>query len=756
MPAHRPTLAAMFACLLVLGVAAAPALAQDPPVNVTKIGGFDQANNYADIWGEGNFAYLARFGFNQVTIVDISDPANPVLAANYSTGVGGASAQDVKVHDGLMYVGLEGVSPGAQIVDVRNPYNPVLLTNVSVRPAIHNLFFSDGWLYLVDSSTNQIDIVDLRNYDPDNAPPTISTSTYRLTGVGGLFVHDITVLGGRMYASAWDSIQVFDVSQLAVRAPTLLGSAPGNSVHASWATGDGQWLITSEERSGGGLTLFEVTDNGNSVTLAQRATLAQPRSKAYSVHNVLIVGDIAYVSWYEAGVQVLQIDRVNGDFVPLASYDTSALDGNNGFFDGCWGVFPFLGSDRVIASDIQNGLFVLDVQPNVLFFDYPGGVPEVVPADVVAPLEVTISEVGSPLDPATPTLDTAVDGVPQATQPLTDLGGGLWGGELPAASCGSVIEFSVSAENGLGQLFSDPPGGAAYRVDVANQVVTTFADGFDLDLGWTVQDIDVQSGRWERGDPIGTGAQPEDCFEGTNCYFTDQGPIGGGSGDADVDGGPTILTSPAIDFSLGDGALRWAYWMSNDDGDDSLVVELSTSGGPWVEVRRYTGGGGGWIEDSVTVGDFVPLGADVKVRFSVSDNPNDSVTEAAVDSLRAEVFVCEELPLSLVAPDLVRGQPATLTVSGAAPGESVSFLASGTGVGMGPCPPLLGGLCLDLLSPRLVGSDAADAGGVAELTLNVPGGLAINTAWFQAVIVRGPGGADSVKTNAAAADVVDP
>ncbi len=756
MSAHRSIFVQLLAILLVAGLGAAPGLAQDPPVNISLVGQFDQASNYADVWGDGNFAYLARFGFNQVTIVDISNPANPVLAANYNTGVGGASAQDVKVANGLMFVGLEGVSPGAQIVDVRDPYNPVQLTNVTVRTAVHNLFYADGWLYLVDSSTNQIDIVDLRGYDPDNAPPTISSGTYRMTGVGNLFVHDITVQGGRLYAAAWNSLEVYDVTQLAVQAPTLLGSASGNSVHAAWATDDGQWVITTEERGGGGMTLFEVTDLGGSIDLAQRTTLTLPGSKAYSVHNVLIEGDTAYVSWYEAGVQVLQIDRDNGDLIPLASYDTTAISGDNGFFDGCWGVYPYLGSDKVLASDRQNGLFVLDVQPNVLFFDYPAGVPEVVDSDVAEPLEVTISAIGAPVDPTTPTLATAVNGVPQGDQSLMDLGGGLWGGQLPAASCGSIIEFSVSAENTQGALFTDPANGSAYRVDVANQLVTTFADTFDSDLGWLVQDIDVQSGSWERGNPIGTGSQPEDCFEGTNCYFTGQGVVGGGSGDEDVDGGPTILTSPSLDFSLGNGAVRYAYWMSNDDGDDSLIVELSADGGPWVEAKRYTGGGGGWIEDAIIVGDVLTPTADIRVRFSVADNPNDSVTEAALDSLRAEVFVCDELPLSLIASDLVRGQTATLTTTGAESGESVSFAVSGTGVGMGPCPPLLGGLCLDLLSPRLVGSAVANLDGMAQLTFNVPGGLAIDTAWFQSVIVRGPGGADSVKTNVAESDVVDP
>jgi hypothetical protein len=44
--------------------------------------------------------------------------------------------------------------------------------------------------------------------------------------------------------------------------------------------------------------------------------------------------------------------------VYLGGYDTfpGAVSG----FDGNWGVYPFLGLDRVLASDLDGGLYVLD------------------------------------------------------------------------------------------------------------------------------------------------------------------------------------------------------------------------------------------------------------------------------------------------------------------------------------------------------------------------------------------------------------
>lgn len=630
--------------LVLLGFAlTVPLAAQEAPVNVGLVGSFDQADNYADVWAEGDFAYLARFGVNEINIIDISNPAAPQLAATYDTGVGGASAQDVKVHNGLMFVSLEGVNPGAQIVDVRDPTNPLKRTDIIIRQAVHNTFYEDGWLYLVDSEQNEIDIVDLRNYDPDSAPLLISTSTYRLLNVGNQFVHDITVQDGRLYASAWDSIRIYDVSNLGSQAPTFMGSAQGNAVHAAWPSGDNRFLVVSEERAAGGLTLYELDDNGTTVSLTLRDALTLPGNLAFSVHNPVVIGNTVYVSWYEAGLQVLEIDPDTATWDIVASYDTSPITGDNGFFDGNWGVYPFLGPDLILASDIQRGLFILDVDPNLLTFDYPNGQPTTTLPNGATSIRVEVSEIGSPLNPATTELQVLIDGVAQTPIAMGALGNGVFEADLPAVPCGSTLEYFITAENDLGAAFRDPLVGAN-RVYVASQVVTTFDDTFESDLGWTTSATALTSGAWVQDSPLGTGAQPNGDWPGDagdQCYFTGQGTPGGGIGEADVDGGPAILTSPAMDFSMADGLISYVYWLSNDDGDDSLVVELSSDGGPWVEAKRYTGGVGGWVSDSVLVGESVTPSADVRVRFVISDNPNDSVTEAAVDAVRGEVFLCE-------------------------------------------------------------------------------------------------------------------
>jgi len=58
---------------------------------------------------------------------------------------------------------------------------------------------------------------------------------------------------------------------------------------------------------------------------------------------------------------------------------------------------------------------------------------------------------------------------------------------------------------------------------------------------------------------------------------------------------------------------------------------------------------GGWLESTLRVSDYVTPNGQVRVRFSVSDISNPSLTELAIDSVVAEAFECTPLPTANVA-----------------------------------------------------------------------------------------------------------
>lgn len=104
---------------------------------------------------------------------------------------------------------------------------------------------------------------------------------------------------------------------------------------------------------------------------------------------------------------------------------------------------------------------------------------------------------------------------------------------------------------------------------------------------------------------------------------------------------------------------------------------------------------------------------------------------------------------------LVRGAQADLTVAGLLPGERALFYGGIRGEGAGPCPPWMGGhLCMDVVSPVPLGSAVADTNGVAVLTIPVPDPQAGSQMTSQVVVLRGPDGSRSAKSNAITAPLL--
>ncbi len=341
------------------------------PLNVHLVGHWDEhPADYvaADVWADDRgYAYVCNRQGATIDIMDIRDPSDPQLLTVYEVPAPNnfSVAKDVKYHDGLLFVGLDDDgNDGCQIVDIRDPANPTFLVNIRIPgfEDVHNQFFDGGYLYLADSRSPEVAIVDLTQFDPDTPPAeTITDAKWLITQVGSSFVHDITVRDGRLYCAAWDSgLWIYDVENVATEEPQFVASAPGDSTHACWPTADGRWVVTNEERSNGGpVKLYEYAEPNGVPTLTQTFTFAIPTTQAPSSHNVYVVGYRVYCAWYNRGLMAFDI---NPDFKWLelvAHYDTSMETGS---FLGAWGVYPFNGRDQVLVSDKETQFWVFDVR----------------------------------------------------------------------------------------------------------------------------------------------------------------------------------------------------------------------------------------------------------------------------------------------------------------------------------------------------------------------------------------------------------
>ncbi|GJM18251.1 MAG: hypothetical protein DHS20C14_04640 [Phycisphaeraceae bacterium] len=288
---------------------------------------------------------------------------------------------------------------------------------------------------------------------------------------------------------------------------------------------------------------------------------------------------------------------------------------------------------------LANPLGVCDVG---LDFSFLLERPTVVATDGSTTIGVDVSaDAGVVLDAGTVTL--FVDsGSGFVGVPMGATGGSTFEGAFPAGDCGTTVAYYISAMDTTGTEHTEPGAGAAaaFGAFVADSF-TSYADfDFETDPAWTVQDTALSTGSWDRAVPRAEGrGDPLSDFDGSGqCWVTGNGLS------EDVDGGPTRLLTNVIDLSgATDPTVLYARWFDSNLADaDNLTIEFSDNGGSsWTTVDSVVGlASTGWVEQSITVADHVALTSQFRARFSCSDNPNDSVTEAAIDAFRVLDLVC--------------------------------------------------------------------------------------------------------------------
>ncbi|MCX6664808.1 MAG: C25 family cysteine peptidase [Euryarchaeota archaeon] len=271
----------------------------------------------------------------------------------------------------------------------------------------------------------------------------------------------------------------------------------------------------------------------------------------------------------------------------------------------------------------------------------PDDLPEYIEPGIATPITVQMYEGVEQYVPDSGMLHYRYNGGEWQTTTWEPLGGDLFQAVLPGGYCGDLPEYYFSAEGTTSGIVTNPTNAPddLYTATVGTYI-TVIADDFETDQGWIVENIGVMSGSWECGVPVGGGdrGDPPTDFDGSGqCYLT-----GNQDGNSDVDGGPTRLISPTFDLSGAvDPLLQYARWFTNDDLDqDRLIVEISNdNGASWILIESVPDTHG-WVKRTIHIADYVSLTSQVKVRFSVADVPNNSVTEAAIDDVKIFYTEC--------------------------------------------------------------------------------------------------------------------
>lgn len=351
--------------------------------------------------------------------VDPPDPAVPIVPTPpfVQTTYKGNEMEDIEVYDGLGFFGSDvngsAGRTGVDIVDLSIPAIPEYLSRVDgtsclsgmsgavncAHAKVHTLSVQqtagERYLYTSDNETTSIKIT---NVTDENAP--VFVKNLQLPGVGSnVDTHEVAVRNNRLYAASKDPsgtegwTHIYDVSN--PLNPQLMTSIQtGSRTHTAMPSYDGKTLIVAQERQGGEVRIYDISmidqpNDPNPPILRKTLTANSAVSTAnvcrfangdndctdageqpidaFSPHHVHPYGNLLFITWYNAGLQVFNIvDPANPVYV--GAFDTWSGTSNN--FDGNWGVDLSLGLNRVLLSDRKRGLIVVDASGVVISGDY--------------------------------------------------------------------------------------------------------------------------------------------------------------------------------------------------------------------------------------------------------------------------------------------------------------------------------------------------------------------------------------------------
>lgn len=376
---------AVLGCGILAGSVTAQTLTNFNLQLVTNVKPSADPISYGDVWAEGDLACLgvwlnySTYNYG-VGVYSISNPAAPVLLSIYSPSPKNQNQFELgALRNRIGYFG-SWSGGGLHIVSLAEPSAPQLLCRVGATTGnvtngfdyVHTVFLERHFLY---EAAHVPGIVTVKVFDVSN--PAAPVYVQDIVTTNTTKVHQITVRqkGDRviLYTSGWGGhdngnpaspgqTDLWDVTEMGSQPAQWLGRVySGYNSHSSWPTEDGNTLIVCREIPGGDVRFFDVSNPATLTSNTAPFLTLTPASMGIGAnipHNPVVVGHYLFLSWYQNGLQVFDISEIARP-VRIGFYDTFPGTATSSY-QGNWGVFPHLGFDKLLVSDIQRGLLILD------------------------------------------------------------------------------------------------------------------------------------------------------------------------------------------------------------------------------------------------------------------------------------------------------------------------------------------------------------------------------------------------------------
>jgi hypothetical protein len=337
-------------------------------------------------------AYIGNRRVPAISIVDVTNPAEPALAGYLSLAPGGQAVELRAVPDlGLLVV--LNFQPQATILtyDVTDCRQPRQLGALSLGAVPHEFFLwrdphLPGRLLVYAAMWHQLrpdlHVVDLSQ---PATPRWLGAWTSAAEMAEGS-LHSLSVSddGHTAYLALWEGgLLLADVSDFAlglpeprlrlVRDQAGFSAAVGQAVHSAVPLAGGRYVLLTEESYTcpfAGLLIADAIVPAHPRIVGRFALpendpdcAGLPQADAvFTAHNPLVAGHLAFVTWYGGGLQVLDVSNPEAPsrvalFVPdgQGAADRSYV----GSYPVQLWSYPILRQGLIYVADIQSGLHIL-------------------------------------------------------------------------------------------------------------------------------------------------------------------------------------------------------------------------------------------------------------------------------------------------------------------------------------------------------------------------------------------------------------
>ena len=536
-------------------------------INLLKLSQTDEYNQYNDIWGfvgKDGLEYAILGTTTGTAIYSLKDPKNP----KRDTFIPGNTSiwRDMKSYKNHIYVTADQGNQGVLIINMAEAPNKItykysrLPAPTPVNPGnvgnCHTLWIDEkGFMYLSGCSPQSggVLIYDLNNNPEEPIFVGAADAIYSHAN----YVRNDTLYSAEIYAGNFSIYHIKDKKNI-----VKLATQPTTTrfTHNVWLSDDHKYLFTTDEKPQGKVDAYSV-GNPFDIKLLQSfrpPVLLNQNSLPHNTHFIKNAkGSFIVTSWYDEGVSVADVSDPS-NMIEIGIGRTTK--GGN----GCWGAYPLLPSGLILASDMDNGLFIY--QPNYTkaarfegivldsvtktpvngakvileglisreilsdgFGRFKTGTPE------TGMISLVVSKNGFETKRTSKLLSNSFsiknDTIYLKQMATSNLVGRIISNEsgLPVSNAevglfteGILSTNSKTLENGSFSLTNLFPSTYQFSAgkwgfkplifknitlpsnqNVNEKLFTGYFDNFNFDLGWTITNTSTV-GKWERGTPIGT------------------------------------------------------------------------------------------------------------------------------------------------------------------------------------------------------------------------------------------------------------